>query len=210
MIGEGKAGPADGRADESRLGEREAQVLEELAAHNSSQVAFQGLKRKLELHQEILARTLRRLERDGLVRKESSGYALTPVGARSLRGRLTGSGPIPATTILDAILPPHLDAKVVASQLSGRWFRGLRWYGSSAEEDATVLTWLTEPGNRPVRLRIGGGRLKLEADASLEGPSGSFGAARSVLAAIAEVYGLDSGLHSGVVAFGETHQGMAG
>ena len=46
-----------GEAGIVQLDEREEAVLEELARDDDAQVAFQGLRRRLELHQQILIRT---------------------------------------------------------------------------------------------------------------------------------------------------------
>jgi DNA-binding PadR family transcriptional regulator len=199
MIEEGEKRPAESGPPE--VGEREALVLAELGQQDRSQIAFQGLRRKLDLHQEKLSRTLRRLERDGLVQKSDGGYAITEQGITLLRGRTDVASSTRPVRILEALLPPHLDPQAVATHLSRRWFRGLRWYGRSDSGGEIALTWLSEPGNETVKLRIGGGSLSLETDgADLHG-SGSLAAARAILAAIAEIYGLAPGLSGDMVNF---------
>ena len=199
MIEEGRQRAAE--PDRPEVGEREALVLEELGHDDRSQVAFQGLRRKLDLHQEKLSRTLRRLERDGLVQKNDGGYAITDQGISALRGRSGGVASTRQVRIIEALLPPHLDPQEVASHLSRRWFRGLRWYGRSDSGGEIALTWLAEPGNEAVRLRIGAGSITLETDgAAPKGPA-SFAATRSILAALAEVYGLAPALGGEMVNF---------
>ena len=197
MMEEGKprfqSGPAE---EESPLGDRESRVLEELAREQGAQVAFQGLRRKLDLHQETLSRTLRRLERDGLVEKEETGYRLTPGGAAALRVRDKGAVENRPLTVVEAILPHHIGPEEVAAQLSHRWFRGLRWYGTAESAGGVALTWLSEAGGFAVRLRVWRGRLALEVGGAGQAgpdPSRGFAEARGILAAIAELYGLACG-----------------
>ena len=209
MIEEGKPRFNAQEEEALALGERETLVLEELARDTGAQVAFQGLRRKLLLHQEILSRTLRRLERDGLVSKRDAGYSLTDSGAAAVRGRMLAGGRQESVRVIEALLPPHLDPRQVASHLSGRWFRGLRWYGRSDSEEGTALTWLAEPGNETVRLRISGGRISLETEGSTADSSASFAAARGVLAAVAELYGILPGMDGGVMTFGAIAGGFA-
>jgi DNA-binding MarR family transcriptional regulator len=173
----------------SALEDREVAVLRELGVDSETRVAFQGLRRRLELHQEALSRTLRRLERDGLVDRGQGGYRLTEQGFAALRG--APQGPARETlTVVQAVLPPNVGPGGVLQHLGRRWFRGLRWYGQAEAPDETTLTWLAEPGNAKVRVRVAGGTLTLEVEVMPGDAPRSLGAARGVLAALAELYGL--------------------
>ncbi|HEV8361159.1 MAG TPA: MarR family transcriptional regulator [Candidatus Thermoplasmatota archaeon] len=188
MVQGGEAGLA--RAQSEERPERDVAVLSELAREGEARVAFQGLRRRLELHQEALSRTLRRLEQDGLVARDEGGYKLTEAGFGALQGKRVAEFKAPAVPVVQALLPPHLSPDAIASHLSRRWFRGLRWYGQAEAPGELTLTWLAEPGNAKVRVRVAGSTLTLE----VEGANGTgFPAARSVLAALAELYGLDGG-----------------
>ncbi|MCA1813946.1 MAG: MarR family transcriptional regulator [Halobacteriales archaeon] len=169
---------------------RAVAVLRELAREGESQVAFQGLRRRLDLHQEALQRTLRRLARDGLVLRSDTGYTLTEQGHAALRGVSLTEPRRETLTVVQAVLPPHLAAEQATERLSRRWFRGLRWYGVSHAPNEVTLTWLTEPGNSKVRARIAGSTLTLEVEVGPGEPGKAFGAARAVLAALAELYGM--------------------
>ncbi len=62
-------------------------VLEAVAGKASSidesgAVSFQGMRRKLGLHQETLSRALRRLEKDGLIQKFNHDYKISQNGER--------------------------------------------------------------------------------------------------------------------------------
>lgn len=179
-------------AETEALEPRALAVLSELAREGEAHVAFQGLRRRLELHQEQLARTLRRLEREGLVAREDHGYKLTEQGFAALRGKAVHRPRRETLTVLQAVLPPHLAPDAVAAQLSRRWFRGLRWYGHAEAPGEATLTWLAERGNAAVRVHLQGGTVALEVEVPPGGPAGAFAAARGLLAALAELYGLET------------------
>lgn len=198
VTGNATASPADIRVapmtPTDSLPERDVAVLAELASEGEAHVAFQGLRRRLEVHQEILARTLRRLEGGGLIARDEKGYRLTEQGFAALRGRALPLARQEVLPVIQAILPPHLDASDVSERMRHRWFRGLRWYGSAEAPGETTLTWLTESEGARVRLRIAGGQLALEVEVPKSAPKSAFVAARGILAALAELYGLpDSG-----------------
>jgi hypothetical protein len=177
------------------LEERERSVLAELAREVDAWVSFQGLRRQLRVHQQALTRTLRRLEREGLVAHDGKGYQLTDRGVAALRTPLAGLVPRPdaappALTLVEALLPPHAGPGDVAGRLSRRWFAGLRWFAQSEGPGETALHWVTESGAGRVTVRLAAGSLTLEVSPDPADPSGGFAAARPVLAALSEVYGL--------------------
>lgn len=188
-------------AQSPQLEDREKAVLSELAREGEARVAFQGLRRRLELHQEALSRTLRRLERNGLVAHDQKGYHLTEQGFAALRGMPLQRARGEVLPVVQAVLPPELTAEAVAEHLSQRWFRGLRWYGQVEAPGETVLTWLAEPGNAMVRVRITGATMSLEIELAQGAPGGGFAAARGVLAALAELYGISGDGHGPAAGF---------
>lgn len=178
------------RYDGPQPSERDASVLAELAREPDGQVAFQGLKRSLALHQQILARTLKRLERDGLVAKDRSGYRLTDQGFAALCASDTPVREAPAREVLSvvqAVLPPHVQPKDVADRLEHRWFKGLRWYGRTDGPGETTLTWVAPPDDARVVVRVSGGAVNVEIEMGEDGAG--FAAVRGILAALAEAYG---------------------
>lgn len=167
------------------LEDRDQSVLAELAREVDAWVTFQGLRRQLGVHQQALSRTLRRLQQQGLVAHDGRGYQLTDAGAATLRGAAVpraSSSPLP---ILTALLPPHVQPGDVAAQLSRRWFGGLRWYGQSEGPGETTLRWMADKTR--VVVRVSPGSVQLEVDG---GDAQAFLAARPVLQALAEIYGV--------------------
>jgi DNA-binding transcriptional ArsR family regulator len=148
-------------------------VLEALdgSFENVGSISFQGIRRKLGLHQETLSRSLRRLERDGLIAKSEHDYKISKKGAEMLsknRTKTTHSVrdallPIP---ILRTILPPDATELELERALSHKWFGTLRWYGSSQNEDGTVLAWTTDDGKLRLSARISEGYLSVESQAT--------------------------------------------
>lgn len=170
------------------LEERERIVLEELARELDAHVSFQGLRRQLGVHQQALARTLRRLRAQGLVASDGKGYQLTDRGSAALRA-LPAAPARPTVPLVQALLPPHVAAGDVAALLARRWFGGLRWYGQSEAPGETSLHWLA--GASKVTVRVSGGAVTLEVDDAADAER--FAAARPILVALAELYGVGSG-----------------
>jgi DNA-binding MarR family transcriptional regulator len=148
-------------------------VLETLSTsfEDAGAISFQGIRRKLGLHQETLSRSLHRLERDGLVSKTDHDYKISKKGtdlltkskpktAKSVRESLL---PIP---ILRTILPPDATELELERALSHKWFGTLRWYGSSRSEEGTVLSWTTDDGKLGLLAKISDGYLSVESQAT--------------------------------------------
>jgi len=174
----------------TELEEREMAILSELARDTEAHVAFTGLRRRLNLHQQALTRTLARLSRQGLVARHEDGYRLTDQGYSALAGRTLAGGLHETATIIQALLPPQVGAEGVATSLGHRWFRGLRWFGASHGPGETTLTWMREADGTFVRVRLQGATLALESEVPPEGLDKAFATLRPVVAAISELYGL--------------------
>ncbi len=161
-------------------------VLEALGSSfegDSGGVSFQGIRRKLGLHQETLSRALHRLERDGFVVKNEKEYKVSPKGEEAIsrhasEGEHSETYSIP---ILRTILPAETDASFLETSLSHKWFGNLRWFGSSRSEDATTLTWTTSDGKIKLKARISDGYLSIESEAiSAQGMSDAVKAAYEI------------------------------
>jgi len=125
------------------LREHDREVLEFLSQDPSSQVAFQGLRRRLGIHPEQLSRALHRLADDDLVEHTDLGYRVT---SRAMQVLSPGSLPPeePGITILQTYLPANLDLRALVQGLRGNWIGHLRWYGLSEFADGMRLAWTLE------------------------------------------------------------------
>jgi len=138
------------------------QVLQALSGDDA--LAFQGLKRKMHIHQEKLSRALQRLEDDGLVVKSGRGYALTSKGSELAQRWLAPAFRIP-TVIVQSFVPIRADPRLMASNLVGRWFGNLRWLGMRETPESVVLRWVTYDGRLEVTLRMAWEKLTIETNA---------------------------------------------
>ena len=127
-------------------------------------MAFQGLRRRMNIHQEKLSRALQRLEEDGYVLHTSKGYLLTPKGSNLAQHRLTET-PKAYSTILQSFLPGDMSPSTMAHHLEGRWFHNLRWQGIKDEGDQIILRWVTEATGVEVVLHLAWGQVRVETDA---------------------------------------------
>ncbi len=125
------------------LREHDREVLEFLSQDPSSQVAFQGLRRRLGIHPEQLSRALHRLADDALVERTDVGYRVTPRALQVLSPESQRSEE-PGVTILQTHLPANLDLRGLVQALRGSWIGPLRWYGLSESADGMRLAWALE------------------------------------------------------------------
>ena len=129
------------------------------AFDSQSDFGFQGLKRKLGIHQETLSRALHRLEDDELIQRTPDGYRLTERGSAITRRVGPGTQP---DRILETYLPSDISVPDLISRLKYSWFGSLRWLGHSESKDGTVLSWVTEDGVSRVSSRFKGRQLTIE------------------------------------------------
>jgi hypothetical protein len=127
-------------------------------------MAYQGLRRRMNIHQETLSRALQRLEADGYVKHMAKGYVLTEKGS-ILAQRWLYEPPKAYSTILQSFLPGDLSPINMAHHLEGRWFHNLRWQGIKDDGDHIVLRWLTETTGVEVVLHLAWGQVRVETDA---------------------------------------------
>jgi DNA-binding Lrp family transcriptional regulator len=135
-----------------RLDDRVLATLQGL----SGQIAFSGLRRALRAHPESLSRTLRRLEREGLVERVGGAYrALGP--SPSLATAAEGG----LRTVARVELPPGLLPSAVLARLTGRWFGSLRWVGIIERSGERWLAWGPRDGGGIVLLGLRAGALRV-------------------------------------------------
>ena len=123
-------------------------VLEMLSAESDATYTFQGLKRRLGLHQEKLTRILRRLEDDKLVAKTSEGYRTLKQSRKRAHHLVEGE------PVIRGQLPPGTDSNMFSEKIKGRWFKNFRWIGYSNASDGPSLYWITEDNKFEVRVQL--------------------------------------------------------
>ncbi len=142
--------------------EREREVLKLLSSEQNAHFSFQGLRRRLGLHQETLTRTLKRLEEASVIERSPEGYKLK--GAGSGYVFTVGTNQTLAKPIINAYLPSQVDVTVLFQKLRGRWFSNFRWLGYSHDGNQLSMSWISEDGRMQLQARISGGKITIGAD----------------------------------------------
>ena len=137
-------------------------VLKFLSQDPSSQVAFQGLRRRLGMHPEQLSRALHRLADDGLVERTEHGYRATAKALTVLSPDTLTHTP-EGLTVLETYLPADVVVRSLVDALQGRWFGPLRWFGFSEDEGELRLWWSTEDNGIQLEVRMHEGQLRIVA-----------------------------------------------
>lgn len=141
--------------DPDRLPDHDQEVLRLLGEEAPAEVTFQGLRRRLGIHQESLTRALRRLEDDELIVRTDEGYRIrTPSLALSRRENRPGTAA--GIPLLRTVLPGREAARQASNALRQRWFGNLRWYGQSEDEAGVTLSWVTVDGEVRLNARFEG------------------------------------------------------
>ncbi len=118
---------------------------------SDNKYTFNGLVRKLGIHQQSLARSLHRLESAGLVKKTDYGYKLT----KNLDSILVKKSRIDLENlsktishqyaqfeqIIQLYIPTTVKVEDVVNKLLGKWFGTLRWIGIVEGDGGYVLQW---------------------------------------------------------------------
>lgn len=135
-----------------------------------SNYSFKGMMRKLEIHQQSLARALHRLEELGLVQRAENGYRLSTVGESAVSRMHQPSLPRREyLQLLQTYIPVTSVRPVeVVRTLVGKWFKNLRWLGMIAGGTGYTLQWASDDGAFQVNLRIISDYIVIETNASSE------------------------------------------
>jgi DNA-binding MarR family transcriptional regulator len=141
---------------------------------NDNQYTFNGLVRKLKIHQQSLTRALHRLETAGLVKKTDHGYRL----AKKLDSILVKKSRIDLENlskgisqhnqfeqILQLYIPDDIPVEDVINKLLGKWFGTLRWIGIVEGDGGYVLQW-TSNDRYNVNLKLVSRYAVVESDAT--------------------------------------------
>ena len=148
-------------------------LLLKSAANGDPSYTFNGLVRELNMHQQSLSRSIKRLIDLGLIEQiKHYGFRLTKLG------RHLGM----ATTSMNsnnkdrkytqlAYLDMHFtkfDIDRITSKLTGKWFENLRWVGKINDSGVSILKWKRFDNSFGINVTIMQGSLVIESDASLQ------------------------------------------
>lgn len=142
---------------------------------NYSQYTFNGLVRKLGIHQQSLTRSLHRLENAGLVKKTEYGYKLTKnldsvlvkksrIDLENLSKRISHQF-APFEQIIQLYIPTNVKVEDLVNKLLGKWFGTLRWIGIVEGDGGYVLQW-TSNDKYHINLKLVSRYAIVESDAS--------------------------------------------
>ena len=148
--------------EEFDLDDRELEVLKLLSSEQNAYFSFQGLRRRLGLHQETLTRTLKRLEDARAIERSPDGYKLRSSGnsfSFTVRTNQPDSKPV-----VEAYLPTQVDVTVLFQKLRGKWFGNFRWLGYSHDGNLLSMRWISEDGRMQLQARISSGKITIGAD----------------------------------------------
>ena len=159
---------ARGIEDLERPSDNDLVILKAIGEDDDArELSFQGIKRKLGLHQETLSRALHRLQRDGFVERLEHAYKISPKGLSTIshdngfRPKLEPIDPY-AVSLLQAKLPADVNLNDIVDALSYRWFGNLRWLGSTLARDSATLNWITSDSGLKLSVRIKEDALTIE------------------------------------------------
>ena len=150
-------------------------VLNQDSDVSDNQYTFNGLVRKLKIHQQSLTRSLRRLESAGLIKKTDYGYRL----AKNLDSILVKKSRIDLENlskgisphyeqfeqILQLYIPTDIPVEDVIAKLLGKWFGTLRWIGIVEGDGGYVLQWASSDKYN-INLKLVSRYAVVESDAS--------------------------------------------
>jgi DNA-binding transcriptional ArsR family regulator len=125
----------------------------------SKYYSFTGLMRKLNLHQQSLVRSLKRLQDLGLIDRSRMGYKLTKNGIETIsKYGMRSTDKVQKRKeyiqLLQTYVPINIKSKDIVHSLIGRWFNNLRWTGLSENELGYMLQWVSRDGSFQINLRI--------------------------------------------------------
>jgi hypothetical protein len=134
-------------------------ILSLLNQRTGSYYSFKGLMRKLNLHQQSLARALCRLEVLGVIQRSANGYRLNESEQKNAHS-VKGIGVIERQRaseyqqLLQTYIPPGIKAEEMVQKLNGRWFSKIRWIGLTETGPGYVLQWINDDNTFQINVRI--------------------------------------------------------
>jgi len=122
-------------------------TMESISNESNSNLSFQGIKRKLNAHQQILSRSLKRLEDKGLLRKSNSDYVLTEKAYFYIKNQFSHFQCMNSNDKkmgLQTNYGTNLSSEEFLAALRGTWFLDFRYIGWFKGIDFVRLEWLTD------------------------------------------------------------------
>jgi DNA-binding Lrp family transcriptional regulator len=166
-----------------QVDDRDRAVLKAFADDAEATLAFQGIRRSLNLHPEKLSRALRRLEEAGVIARTKDGYRLTEAGVREIPA--VERPKVERLTVMDTMVPVSASVESVVEQLKLKWFSNLRWVGFTAHGGVAALRWVTEDGRKRVTATLNEGRLLIDVEGELtDGVRDAIAGAQAIFAHI--------------------------
>lgn len=130
-------------------------AIEAYSKDSQAELSFQGIKTKLNLHQQKVATTLKRLIRKKLIDKTLNGYKINKTGMRVIHSLL--QSPRTSLTIepkeyvgLEIMVPlnnKNNDLFRLVYLLKGRWFGKWRWIGMFQNSTSIKMEWQSLSGD---------------------------------------------------------------
>jgi predicted transcriptional regulator len=129
-------------------------ILSLLRKEMWSTYSFKALERKLDIHQQSLSRSLKRLLDLNLIEKTSSGYKLVERSAYNfnsiLEDNLLNEEPEKDKSkkyrkykqLIQIYMSVKGNIEPIVDHLTGKWFGNLRWFGLIKKETGFRLQWI--------------------------------------------------------------------
>jgi DNA-binding transcriptional ArsR family regulator len=136
------------------LHNNDKKILSLLDEEICSTYSFKAIQRKLDIHQQSLARALKRLVYLELVEKSPAGYKLIKKNMFTSKAfgnrQLVEEENIEEVTkakkrfnqLIQMRIPIKTSIELIANRLIGKWFGDLRWFGLIKKETALTLQWI--------------------------------------------------------------------
>jgi predicted transcriptional regulator len=167
-------------------------ILSENEDENSiATFSFSGLKIRLNLHQEILSRSLKRLKELGLINKTKLGYKSTKNGkiifSKLKRISNEKKSNQKYTQIMQVSVPFRLPNQQIVQNLSGKWFSNLRWIGMIQNVTGYQLKWKDIEDFIEIVLYLSNNNIIIETNDNPVNISKAFGYSTSIIESIGNV-----------------------
>lgn len=142
-------------------------------ANGNSSYTFNGLVRELNMHQQSISRSIKRLVDLGLIEQiKNYGFRLTKLGQHlGVTTTSTTSNNNHRKYNQLAYLEMNItkfDIDRITLRLVGKWFENLRWVGKIGDSGASILRWKSYDNTFGINVTVMQNSLLIESDALLQ------------------------------------------